>query len=818
VETRDRVQRLDERIARIARAEIAPAPFFERVAAPLYRWLGWHSRLEFQRLTTLLAGIRERRTPVEPLLEAALAEAEDNLDSAERSLRLTQYVPPSRAAWLRRVVETLTRVDELTRQGSHEAARTLAGIDPCRVAPPLRLDVEPGSALRKTADDAAGLHASRLIELELAAIDQIMEAARGETCFLARRRRLLQAARRLLLDASAALPLDRDGVTVREEFLTREITHLNRLQAMGIEPHVAIPFQAKQALRRSDADRLHACLVAMDGFALSLGDGASSRATERAIEQLTKCDGEVASLETSRSRSAREMFGERVLDNISTHFAKARAELDGRGLDRELAELARSYLAPGCETRVASAMLSVDGCCEVGAPLAPIRTVEIEETARLVSHPTPEMVIVQARGVADITDAIVDDPRRIILDLAAGRLLARRYVRREERRVERTHLVGEARIYLLDGSTSMLEDGFEQARARMRDAIILAELATVLERLSDPKRSVRLSLFYRYFTKKSQTLHRVTTAAEALAAMGDVAGALHDGGTNIERALLDAFDLIRNARRDDPDLARASLILVTDGDAPVDEARIRAAREAAGDVALRVSVIALGLENPVLRDLVARQRARGECAFYQFIDDERLARLQEADGCAALHLASRASPRDVSSIASDLEETLAELEEMAALERTSHALGASAREGREAARELSERDQLAVGRRYDRWFRLAADASAKVTTNGVASAEDVEATRVVLETVAEVVAELGGNASERKAEAIELSERLLADARLPPERFHQVLETNGDALQKLKESLHAAVMGRESSFDDRLRANVSGSTTRANRP
>jgi hypothetical protein len=374
--------------------------------------------------------------------------------------------------------------------------------------------------------------------------------------------------------------------------------------------------------------------------------------------------------------------------------------------------------------------------------------------------------------------------------------------------VEKTHLVGEARIYLLDGSTSMLEDGLDQARARMRDAIILAELATVLERLSDPRRSVRLSLFYRYFTKKSHTLRRVTKAAEALAAMGEVAGTVHDGGTNIERALLDAFELIRNARRDDPDLARASLVLVTDGDAPVDEARIRAAREAAGNVALRVSVIALGLENPVLRDLVARQRARGEYAFYQFIDDDRLARLQAADGCTALHLESRGSATGLSSVTSEIEGTLADLEEMAALERTSHAPGARVREGREATRELTERDQRAVERRYERWFRLAENPGAKVASDDAAWAEDVEATRVVLETVAEVVAELGGNACERKAEAIDLSERLLADARLPPERFHQVLETSRDSLQKIKESLQAAVMGRESSFDNRLRANV----------
>jgi uncharacterized protein with von Willebrand factor type A (vWA) domain len=130
--------------------------------------------------------------------------------------------------------------------------------------------------------------------------------------------------------------------------------------------------------------------------------------------------------------------------------------------------------------------------------------------------------------------------------------------------------VGEARVYLLDASTSMLDGAPDGVRARVRDALLLAELATTLRRLEEPGREVRLSLHYRWFTKRLGPIQAVRTSGEALAALGEVMSTVRKGGTDIEAALLSSFELIREAKDREPDLARASIVLVTDGEAPVD--------------------------------------------------------------------------------------------------------------------------------------------------------------------------------------------------------------------------------------------------------
>ena len=72
-------------------------------------------------------------------------------------------------------------------------------------------------------------------------------------------------------------------------------------------------------------------------------------------------------------------------------------------------------------------------------------------------------------------------------------------------------------------------------------------------------------------------------------------------------------------------------MLVTDGEAGIDEEAIRRARENVGAIPVGVSIIALGTENPELRKLAARQRARGERVFYQFVDDDELQTIVDGD-------------------------------------------------------------------------------------------------------------------------------------------------------------------------------------------
>jgi Mg-chelatase subunit ChlD len=416
------------------------------------------------------------------------------------------------------------------------------------------------------------------------------------------------------------------------------------------------------------------------------------------------------------------------------------------------------------------------------------------------------MLLVHASEPTDLVHAAIDDPRRLLMDLATGRLLTRKFVLREERRVERTRLVGEARIYVLDASTSMLEQGQEQSRARMRDAILIAELATMLRRQAEHDRSVRLSFFYRFFTKKLGDVVKVSTPQEVVAAMADVIGTTRTGGTDIQSALLSSFELIRFAKASDPDLARASIVLVTDGQAPIDPEILRKAREEAGNVAIAVSVIALGEENPILRDLVARQRARGERAFYHYVDDARLVAL-----CKGMTHVGRSphapggSPESLDALRSALEDVVIELDDLGAKRPSDDAAGVAS-EGARALEDAAARDVAAVGRRYDRWFPPAPTEEAPAEAPTASVADDLEATRVVLASVAEVVGELAGDPLHKKADAIELIERLLPDARLTPARYAEVVTNEALRLRDALAAVHGAVASANATagFDHKL--------------
>lgn len=794
----------------------------QRLLRPLYRFLGWQAKFTSVRLRELLQLIATETDIEDKTFEKVLAETRDNIELAEKAVGVHGYVPTAYASWLTRVVRTLQGIEALKDDDSPAAIRTLAGLDRTRVLPPLRIEKEKAEA--QATDDEPDLgqvtHSpSRLLELQLAAIDHVMEAARGETRMIARRRRLLEGARRLLLDAAAALPLDSTGVAERQTFLATEISKLDRLQAAGIDPTVATLYQVRQALRRGDRDRLYAGLIALDSFALGVGDRSASSKTGKA---LTALRGKGAESEQSKRaslrRSTQQVFGKKVMGLLEQQAAAAHEKLPASKLDPELKQLALDYLAPGSEVAMQSALASVDGCFEVGAALSPVRVQEMEEVASLVRHPTQEMLLVQARAVEDVRDAIFDDPRSILLDLAAGRLLSRKYVERRERPVERTRLVGEARIYLMDGSTSMLELGKNQARARMRDAILLAELATLLRRLEDPSRSVRVTLYYRFFTKLLAPLHRISTPEETLAAMGEVIGTVRHGGTDIQAALLSSFDLIREAKRDDPDLARASIVLVTDGAAPVSASLVRAAREAAADVTINVSVIALGEENPVLRNLVARQRARGERAFYQFIDDDRLAaQCAGGEGFVSVHGVFDSETFDPETIRGALSDAVQELEDLEQARRPVTAVeGAAAldvaaplQDGALALEEATLRDARALERRFARWFPPPAKAATHMRELTQEEQEDLDAVRIVLTTVAEVVGELAGDRMHRQADSVELIERLLQDARFTPARYLQFIELHGARVAAEVALVHAASTSDSASFQARLDASAS---------
>ena len=861
-EAGERLRALSGRIERLAIApgEVRRKKRWLRVARPFLRLVGWRPQVRTAALRTLLEVLREAdahvpaRARLPRVLDAAIDELADNVAAAERAavVRGAEYGPL--AGWLTRLHEIAARAARAVAEPDDGARRAVAlALDAEWALSPLAIrtpggaggaggakETDRASAAEEGAEDGTGEADPRLVELELAAVDRVLDAARAETHFLGRRRRLFEAARKLLLDVSAALPLEEGAVHARAQHIADEIVLVNRWEAAGVAPDVALSHQAVSALSRGERNRLYSTLRATAAIASGRGD---ADVVARASEALRRLDrgARDRSRDEEAARSAGELLGDGAVHAVRDAYEAARRELAIRrrtpvtGEDAAEEETRRElwdrYLGADAVLGTLSAAVSVDGCFEVGGTLAPVRVEEETRRVRVVSYPTQDLVLVSSQDAGDLPNAVIEDPRAVILALAEGRLLARKFLRVDAVRTSKTRLQSEARIYVLDGSDSMLMGHTGRAagaRARMRDAILLAELSTLHRRLSARGRGTRVVLFYRYFTRLLGDVTRVDTAEEALRAMADVVGTPRHGGTDIESALLASFDQIREARASDPDLARAQIVLVTDGAAPVDEAKVREARERAGDLPIGVSVIALGEENPVLRRLVARQRARGEPAFYHFVSDSDLAAVvtgRRAAGAAVHAGAPRASADEGASLqerAASLGAALGSLvEEIDAIERArgsgAQAAGAAAgaigtadadalaavglthheTEGERAHREARDRDERALAKRFDAWFPpAAAERTAAVAKEAEEAEEaneddedeldaaDVEAVSVVLATLAEVLPDVGGTRSERQADAIELLERLLPDARLSPARYLAVVRSRPPAIAR----------------------------------
>src|SRR5690606_22602820 len=132
--------------------------------------------------------------------------------------------PVAHALWLRRVLGVLELADDVVHAKTRDETllRALSRTDASAVMPPL-VPLSSRRAEKGEEDEPA------LLDLELAAIDHLIAAARAESMLLGRKRRLLLAARQRLLEASAALPIARAGVRERTRYLASEITRIDRL-------------------------------------------------------------------------------------------------------------------------------------------------------------------------------------------------------------------------------------------------------------------------------------------------------------------------------------------------------------------------------------------------------------------------------------------------------------------------------------------------------------------------------------------------------------------------------------------------------------
>jgi hypothetical protein len=368
--------------------------------------------------------------------------------------------------------------------------------------------------------------------------------------------------------------------------------------------------------------------------------------------------------------------------------------------------------------------------------------------ARRVPYPTARLDFELASGLHEVGSFVLSDPRLVLHDLASNRQLVRAYYDEAPppapRRMRRTAV----RVYVCDASGSM-----HGARARFRDAVMLAELNNLRTRAA--KGQPTDPLYFCFFNDAPTELVRVDSAAGAAR---QIRRLLTDsparGQTDITLALLQAFESVRTARGSDPYLARATVVLVTDGEDRVDLARLREARAPVGDVEVAMSFIALGEENRDLRELVREQRAAGGRAFYVHLSDaEILLARTEFDGRVR-----SLWPTDLPVTPVSLERLQPHLE---ALERVAA--------GKESG--LGPSEAVAFDAVFPEALAQGAARAADTRARAAVRVEDPEADRLVdiLEAVAEAAAL--APAEERGRESVALLLHLLELYGLPLPRY-----------------------------------------------
>src|SRR5262249_14169548 len=183
-----------------------------------------------------------------------------------------------------------------------------------------------------------------------------------------------------------------------------------------------------------------------------------------------------------------------------------------------------------------------------------------------VRHIAPDrrLELAVTADVADVRDFVVEDPRRLVHDLASGAQRVRRLVGgtspRPARRVR-------ARVYLADASGSM-----RGTRARLRDGLLLAEMDALRRQALEGAPVDRVDVCF--FGDRSLRFDRIEKAETAREWIGRlIHGGPCSGMTELSAALAGAAQWLQEARRD-PALASALLVVVTDGEDAVDGPRI----------------------------------------------------------------------------------------------------------------------------------------------------------------------------------------------------------------------------------------------------
>ena len=419
------------------------------------------------------------------------------------------------------------------------------------------------------------------------------------------KRRDLDVAQELLL----RMGFDRDRSAVRQ--LRSEVAA--RREEARAAPQVRSVEELVRAVRR-DARR-------QPGMAYQAFRGLYIRALEAENGQLAEAAGKLLSSLAPKQELLRHHIENEHEREAEAWLGDDRKPASGDPALESLTDLAFDLTGDARETFELAA-----GCARyfdvedvLGEEVTELDLGVVRAAPIRVPYPTQTMTFETTGSLSELHNFVLDDPRMLLYDLASSRQRVRSYLqdapppRRQRKR--RTAV----RVYVCDASGSM-----QGARARFRDALILAELNNLRRKVQrgepfDP-------LYFSFFNDTPTQLARVDTAAEASRQMEKLfEDSPAEGLTNITLALMAAFDSIHAAQGKDPYLARATVVLVTDGEDRVDMEVLRKTRAPVESLDIALSFISLGEENKDLRSLVDEQRQLGGRAFYSHLSDAEIA-------------------------------------------------------------------------------------------------------------------------------------------------------------------------------------------------
>ncbi len=473
--------------------------------------------------------------------------------------------------------------------------------------PPAEIYARPALAPSATPDSA-----------RLAAAEYFATRAQHEVVDTAQKRRDLDLAYELVLRMAAETKGDRDR--------TRELRlHLGAARervrgAPAVRSFDELLRHVRHAAR-ADPPTAWRSLRALYERAAEAGDGALAQAAGEAAQAMAGPANLAEAVERHESLRAsgwrespyehhelQPSGGKQGADQLISKLAQFAFELD----DEQQHAL---ELAAGCARYFDIEDVLADDVAEA-------ETESSRPVRRRVPYPTQLMHYETTNSLAQLPHFVLDRPGALLLDLASGRQLVRTYLEEEKQQQPRQARRGAVRVYVLDASGSM-----HGARARFRDALLIAELNAIRVKATqglpfDP-------LYFSFFNDQPTDLCRVDTGDEAARQIMKLfANSPAEGQTDISFALVSAFDAIGRARGTDPWLARATVVLVTDGEDGVDMELIRRTRRPYEGLEISLSFISLGEENADLKSLVLERRDAGARAFYSHLSDAeiRLAR------------------------------------------------------------------------------------------------------------------------------------------------------------------------------------------------